>query len=332
MPFARLDSMDDERTHYDIRALSITQVAEKFELRAGIKKVFWGVTESVHLVDIINQTDGVESLDGEEKLGQPMVNLSVPRAWGTIDLFVLPYFRERTFPGEDGRLRTVLPVDRDKTQYESDDKQRHIDYALRYIHTIGDWDIGLSYFQGTSRDPTFISGTNAGNQSILIPVYEQIKQTGLDAQLVSGAWLWKLETIYRTGLKNAVTGDQDYLAAAGGFEYTLVGVAESPLDIGIIAEYLYDDRGQQATTPFEDDVFLGLRFNPNDMAGSEALLGVIQDTSRDDRMISLEASRRITGNWKVNLEGYWFINTTEKDLLYGLRDDDYLQLEFVRYF
>ena len=49
-------------------------------------------------------------------------------------------------------------------------------------------------------------------------------------------------------------------------------------------------------------------------------------------MISLEASRRITGNWKVNLEGYWFINTTEKDLLYGLRDDDYLQLEFVRYF
>jgi hypothetical protein len=332
MPFARLDSMDDERTHYDIRALSITQVAEKFELRAGIKKVFWGVTESVHLVDIINQTDGVESLDGEEKLGQPMVNLSVPRAWGTIDLFVLPYFRERTFPGEDGRLRTVLPVDRDKTQYESDDKQRHIDYALRYIHTIGDWDIGLSYFQGTSRDPTFISGTNTGNQPILIPVYEQIKQTGLDAQLVSGAWLWKLETIYRTGLKNAVTGDQDYLAAAGGFEYTLVGVAESPLDIGIIAEYLYDDRGQQATTPFEDDVFLGLRFNPNDMAGSEALLGVIQDTSRDDRMISLEASRRITGNWKVNLEGYLFINPTEKDLLYGLRDDDYLQLEFVRYF
>jgi hypothetical protein len=151
-------------------------------------------------------------------------------------------------------------------------------------------------------------------------------------QLVSGAWLWKLETIYRTGLNKAVMGDQDYLAAAGGFEYTLVGVAETPLDIGIISEYLYDDRGQQATTPFEDDVFLGLRFSLNDMAGSEALLGVIQDTGRDARMISLEASRRVTGKWKVNLEGYLFINPREKDLLYGLRDDDYLQLEFVRYF
>ena len=332
IPFARVDSMDDERTHYDIRELSFTQVAKKFELRAGIKKVFWGVTESVHLVDIINQTDAVESLDREEKLGQPMVNLSVPRDWGTVDLFVLPYFRERTFPGEEGRLRTVLPVDKDKTLYESNDKQKHVDYALRYTHTIDDWDIGLSYFQGTSRDPVFIPDSNAGNQPVLVPIYEQIKQTGLDVQLVSGTWLWKLEAIYRTRLNKAAIGDKDYLAAAGGFEYTLVGVAETPLDLGIVCEYLYDDRGQQATTPFEDDVFLGLRFNLNDMAGSEALLGMIQDAGSDASMVSLEASRRLTGNWKANLEGYLFLNQTEKDLLYGLRNDDYIQLELVRYF
>jgi hypothetical protein len=326
-PFARWDSMDDERSHYDIRALSLLYVADKYELRAGIRKVFWGVTESVHLVDIINQTDAVESPDGEEKLGQPMINLSVPRDWGTIDLFVMPYFRERTFPGKTGRLRTALPVDTDNAQYESNDKQRHVDYALRYIHTIDDWDVGLSYFQGTSRDPVFIPGANADNKPVLIPFYPQIKQAGLDVQLVSGAWLWKLETIYRTGF-----GSQDYLAAAGGFEYTLVGVADTQMDIGIVSEYLYDDRGQQATTPFEDDVFLGLRFNLNDMAGSEALLGVIQDAGSSARMVSLEASRRITGNWKVNLEGYLFLNQTKKELLYGLRDDNYLQLELVRYF
>ena len=94
--------MDSERTHFDIRELFGLWVFERWELGVGIRKVFWGVTESQHLVDIINQTDLVDSIDGEEKLGQPMVNVSIPHEWGTVDLFILPYFRERTFPGRDG--------------------------------------------------------------------------------------------------------------------------------------------------------------------------------------------------------------------------------------
>ena len=52
--------------------------------------MFWGVTESQHLVDVVNQTDLVENPDGEEKLGQLMVNLTVARSWGTLNLFVAP--------------------------------------------------------------------------------------------------------------------------------------------------------------------------------------------------------------------------------------------------
>ena len=46
-------------------------------MRLGLRKVYWGVTESQHLVDVINQTEGVENLDGEDKLGQPMLNLAL---------------------------------------------------------------------------------------------------------------------------------------------------------------------------------------------------------------------------------------------------------------
>ncbi len=99
VPFARIDSADSERTHFDIRELNYLWLTDSWELRAGIGKVFWGTTEFVHLVDIINQTDGVESVDGEEKLGQPMIQLSIVRDWGALELFVLPYFRERTYPG-----------------------------------------------------------------------------------------------------------------------------------------------------------------------------------------------------------------------------------------
>jgi len=104
VPFARFDSQDSERTHFDIRELNYLWLTDNWEMRMGIGKVFWGVTEFVHLVDIINQTDLVESPDGEEKLGQPMVQLSIARDWGVLDLFVLPGFRERTFPGKKGAL------------------------------------------------------------------------------------------------------------------------------------------------------------------------------------------------------------------------------------
>ena len=69
--FARADSGDSRRSHGDLREAKYRYVNGDFELTLGVDKVFWGVAEFVHLVDIINQTDFVESVDGEEKLGQP---------------------------------------------------------------------------------------------------------------------------------------------------------------------------------------------------------------------------------------------------------------------
>ncbi len=78
--------------------------------QVGLSKVFWGAAEFVHLADIINQTDGVEGFDGEEKLGQPMLRLSLFLDRGTVNAFILPWFRERTFPGKKDRLRTPLVI------------------------------------------------------------------------------------------------------------------------------------------------------------------------------------------------------------------------------
>ena len=147
VPYLRLDQHDSQRTHFDFREFLLQTVGDRWELRIGLGVVFWGVTESQHLVDVINQTDLVESPDGEEKLGQPMVNFTWISRWGTLNFFVLSFFRERTFPGEKGRLRFPLPVDAGK----SDAEGRHVDWAIRWSETLGDFDIGLSHFYGTDR-------------------------------------------------------------------------------------------------------------------------------------------------------------------------------------
>ena len=326
-PFLRLDSGDQERTHLDIRELTYLWLKEDFELRVGVRKVFWGVTEFIHLIDIVNQTDLVESVDTEDKLGQPMVNFSVSRDWGTVDIFWLPFFRERTFVGTGGRLRGASVVDEARTQYESAAEEWHSDWALRYSHTFGDIDMGLSQFVGTNRDPTLLDGTDSNGDDIKIPKYEQIKQTSLDVSYVVGEWLWKLESLYRTG-----QGNEDYFAWAGGFEYTSVGVFESSMDLGFVGEWLYDDREDDADTAFENDIAGGLRLTVNDAASSEALLGWVQDVDTSARLLFLEASRRFGNNWLLNIEMRLSLDQPASDFLFEQRKDDLFQTELFYYF
>lgn len=320
--FSRLDEHDNERSHSDVRELNWLYVSDNWEVRTGISKVFWGVTESVHLVDIINQTDTVENVDGEDKLGQAMVKLSLDRDWGTIDTFMLLGSRERTFPGVEGRLRTALHVDDGLASFSS--SRNRIDFAVRWSHVVGDWDVALSHFSGMTREPLLRPVINAGER-VLAPRYDVIDQTGFELQSTQDAWLWKLELISRSGQGERFT------AAAAGFEYTYFSVFESNTDVGVLAEYLYDDRNE-VDTIFENDLFLGMRIALNDVGSSELLAGFIQDLDSDSRIFRLEGSRRYGDNWKLSIESRWLMDTPPDEILYGLRNDDFIQAELAYYF
>jgi len=334
-PFIRVDQYDEERTHGDLREMYYQQTFDTWELRLGISKVYWGVTESQHLVDVINQTDSIESVDGEDKLGQPMVKASFEQDWGTVDVFILPYFRERTFQGIEGRPRTSLVVDTNQASYESSSEEQHVDYALRWFKYFGDLEIGLSYFNGTSREPLLTLGSSNGSP-VLTPYYPLMQQAGLDAQLTTEEWLWKLEIIARDWQtfdnSNTQLIEQSFVALTGGFEYTFVGIAESDADLGLVAEYLYDDRNKQASSFFQNDVLIGLRLAMNDAASSEALLGVIYDLDYQEYLISLEASRRFAESWTASLEIRAFNKIDNSSLLNSIAKDDFVQLDIAYYF
>lgn len=326
-PFMRYDNANAERTHVDVRELSYLTYGREWELRVGVSKVFWGVAEAQHLVDVINQTDFVENIDGEDKLGQPMVYLSLPKTWGIVDLFVLPAFRERTYPGQKGRLRTRYPVDNDMATYEHPDGKRHVDGAARYSNTWGGLDLGVSYFYGTNREPTLVPGLNDDKEIVLKPRYEIIGQAGLDMLYVTGGWMWKLEAIHRQG-----QADDAFFATTSGFEYTLPGSIAKGKSIGLLLEWLYDQRGEAATTAYDNDLMVGTRLALNDIHGSQALIALIQDLDSDDTLLSLEASRRIDDNWKINLESTFVLSASQDDSLYSIEDDDNVRFGLFYYF
>lgn len=333
-PFIRYDAEDKERTHVDIRELYWLYKGNEWEILAGINQVFWGVTESRHLVDIINQTDLVEDLDEEDKLGQPMIRLtrelklaqaSQQQDLGKLTLFLMPGFRERTFPGPKARLRTPFPVDQDTARFPGGASKDRIDLALRYSHTIGDWDIGLHYFHGNSREPLLIPNPARG---LLIPQYDLINQVGADIQYTSDAWLGKFEGIIRGGQ------GKTFGALVAGIEYTNYQIFESNADLGLLVEYLHDDRDENFApkTIFDNDIFLGTRLSLNDIQNTQVLAGIVSDMETNEYSFSLEAERRINNNIKLELLIRAFGASDPKDTLASVEEDDYAQLSVFYHF
>lgn len=325
IPFVRIDARDDDRTHADIREAYWLYIQDEWELLVGFNREFWGVTESRHLINVLNQIDQVENIDEEDYLGQAMVNLSIQKDFGRFSFYVLPLFRERTFAGNDGRLRSPLTVDEDEAEYDSGAEQWHTDLAFRYSHYIGDWDFGASYFYGTGREPTLQLNSDG---SRLIPHYDIINQLGLDAQYTNEEWLWKFEGIIREG-----QGDT-FAATVFGFEYTFFQFLGSDADFGVLAEHLYDDRDEvdAPVTALENDLFLGMRYTFNDIQDTSLLAGGIVDLEDESYSMRLEAERRFGDSFKVELEGQLFTNSRDDSVTAAFKKDDFIQLSISKFY
>ena len=323
-PFLRVDVQDDERSHFDIRELNYSQRFSNFDLLIGNAQIFWGVAESRNVVDVINQFDEVENSDETDKLGQPLIRFGKFTDIGRFEVYYLPYFRERTFPGGDGRQRGLLTVDLDNAEYDEGREEWAGDFALRYQHQIDQFDIGIHVFTGTARAP-FLKSNEEGTS--LIPKYQKLTQVGVDIQRTWDAWLLKLEVVI------ADQSGDNFTSNVFGLEYTFFDFSNSGVDIGILFEGLYDNRDENktASTLFENDIFVGARFTWNDFQESELLLGAIIDWKTGSMFSSIEYERRIGENMKFEVEAQYFLAEDSEPLAQFERDSN-LTLKLTRYY
>ena len=357
-PFARYDQHDHERSHGDLREAKYRYVNGAFEATIGIDKEFWGVTEFLHLVDIINQTDNVESIDGEQKLGQAMVKFSYASRYGTLTSYSLPFFRIRQYHDpETGRPNAGFIVDDNTSHFESGEGRRTDDYALRYQNNFGPFDIGLSWFDGTAREPQLLvpfppeASRLPNGLPILQAHYAYLQQAGIDVQATLGPWLLKLEATQATenrylpdpqfnnrpSLRMALQ-EVEVSRATGGIEYTFYNLFDSGTDLGLVAEYMYDERKDNAPHPFGNDVGIGLRWTANDPQSTAILFGGLMDLDTDSTSLSLEAERRLGRSFRAILEARFQDKVGENNdsvqdgFAAALADEDSIRLRLAYYF
>ncbi len=344
--FYRWDEQDQNRTHGDIRELSFTQALGDGQLTYGISKVFWGVTETQHLVDVINQTDFVESGDSTEKLGQPMLRWIRPTDHGKWDLFLLFGFRERTFPGVAGRLRGPYILN---TEFTERVRKSEVDIAARWSHQFDRFDLGVSGFFGSAREPA-LRINNILSPSYTIATYDEIAQLGVDAQYTLEKIIWKLEAVYRDGkgspeiTQNFVQNPNDFFAYTAGGEYSL-GTFKGT-ELGVLFEYSYDSRqprinnniANPAITPvyaiFQNDYFVGLRWILNDAYESNFFLGTALDNDTRAATVSLRYSRRIQENLSLNFRSVTLTNVPDpnNDPYAAVQNDSFYEINLTQYF
>jgi len=165
-----------------------------------------------------------------------------------------------------------------------------------------------------------------GPKTQIIPYYPQISQTGIDLQVADGEWLWKGEAIYRNGQGS------DFAAATFGFEYTIYGLLGSAMDLGIIGEYIFDDRDEIVPTPYDNDLMLGFRWTWNDVDDTNLLAGIIKNLENPSSILTLEGSHRLGESAKVEVTAVLFAETNENDPVYFFSDDSFIKVEIIFYF
>ena len=259
---------------FDVRELLYKARWGTVRFEAGVGRIFWGVTESRHLVNIVNQTDLRFDSSGATLLGQPLASVGADFAGAAWRLVVMPCHRPRAFQAEPGGEQEPALVD---TNCE------RLDVAIRSHISKGPLDLGIVYFDGRTRDPAISEEPQS---------YPALQRWSVDAQLTLGAWLLKLEAV-----RNSQAQWRPRDASVVGFEYAFASLA-SRLELSVLYEHL-EETGCSAFTC--GDV-LGVRIAANDTAGSQVLLTGLKDRHDGRTGYFIRGQRRLTDQVVIRVD------------------------------
>ena len=104
------------------------------------------------------------------------------------------------------------------------------------------------------------------------------------------------------------------------------------MDFGYLLEYLTDSRSEdQSLALFDNDVLLGFRALFSDAASTSVQGGMIQDLNGRGRVFSLEASRRLGADYRIETEWRVYSDLPSDSSVAVLANLDLVRLSVSRY-
>ncbi|WP_439524874.1 hypothetical protein [Marivita sp.] len=167
----------------------------------------------------------------------------------------------------------------------------------------------------------------SGNSVGAVPYYQQMRQIGLELVYSTGDWQLKFDGAKR------FTDREDYFSGVIGAEYSFGDLFSTGGGLTGAVEYIYDDRSDlQPRTFLDDDVFVALRYDLNNVANTSLSLSGLKDLQTDSTLVNFNISSRLTDSAQIEFSTV-FINADDtSDPLSGLDDDDFMELSLTYFF
>lgn len=257
-----------------------------------------------------------------------MARFNTKNEWGNFEFLVLPFFRDQTAPGNYGRLRTPVSYAVSPVRFEDAAGRTHLDLATRWSQRFSMGDLGVHYFRGTNRDPRITqddAAITAANSIGQVLNYDQMWQAGIDGNLIIGDWIFKGEYISRH------TSFDTYYAVVGGFEYVFSQAFGSDTDINLFFERNIDARGYSSAV-LQNDNFFGARFSFNDPQSTTFLIAIMRDQQDYAKSIRWEGTRRLTDKMSLKLNGFFFADVPDENLISTISHDTYYEVSVSYHF
>ena len=267
----------------------------------GNNILFWGKNEFYNPVDIINSKDFSNGLAEGEKKGQTMINVKRYFETSELNFFILPVITN-TYPTSKIRPQLALDIDTTNTYADGASKD-NIGKALRWSGYIDEYDYGLSFYEGNTKDPALV--LNSGK---FVPKYSEITQLGLDLQATKENTLYKSEVVYRENQYDNNGNIEDYTNLILGIEHSNYGILEKSWDLSNIVEYSYDTRSTKSHHGYQNDLFFGARLVLNDIEDTQYFVSIQNDLDKNTRALTFNYESRFFSFLRAGIDIYHPLN------------------------
>lgn len=352
--FGRVDAVDEQRSALVVEEAWAQYGGDWGQLRVGADIINWTATEAFHPADIINARNLDSDFENLEKLGEPMVALTIKVGKGRIVAMGMPFYTEPIMPSPRSRLSFApgLPVRPRRLQLntsgELTDKNFGGQGALQIAQTFGPADIAIHAVHHLDRyQPVYVTGPVAGPAGALL--FQTVTQVGLTYAQSLGSFLTKLELGYRYFHRPAAAAvplvgpldnrDHAQMAVGGEYMHTHPNSFDSTILIeGQFYAGIENKLQRRALGLFQRDVLVGYRLAFNDIKDkSILLLGIFDLENAGELMASVAYQQRLSDVWGIEASARAMHAPNPNPLLpptgiENLRRADQVRLALTRYF
>ncbi|MBT7608273.1 MAG: hypothetical protein HN576_00860 [Bacteriovoracaceae bacterium] len=325
-----------------------------FTFTAGYQIHSWYVLEGFRVSDILNS----RNLDGDyeriEKFGELTLSMEYFSDYFTLSLFYFPLYIDPYWPESSSRsapktsnsvlntadIASSIWVEGNNIKGDEFGHQG----AIKLTKSFEDYDLDIDLYSIHHMDRTqpFIT---ISNDLKVRGHHFRVTQSGVNVSKVYGNWIFKFEgavrdfnaDTYQPILQGPIIRPKDHSMVAGGIEtnITLIEGISSTLYIEWQKILGVELESTEQYTPFQNDLFVALRSDFNDVMGRVITLATFVDLEKQYELaFALSYSQRLTDSWSLAAGGR-LIHSLNSDNPKGLdlfRNSDNVYFKLTRFY